>query len=215
VRVAVLASGRGSNFDALARAASDPSYPARIVLLASDRADAGALELARRRGIPTRLVDPGTSKGVWAEEGVHALLEALEQARAEAVCLAGFMRVVPRAILAAHPERILNVHPSLLPAFPGLRAQRQALRAGVRISGCTVHFVDEGIDTGPIVLQSAVPVLDGDDEETLSARILVEEHRIYPEALRLLAEGRLEIVERRVLIRPARPRVGASPGGIS
>ncbi len=213
MRVAVLASGRGSNFDALARAASDPSYPASIVLLVSDRAQAGALERARRREIPARVVDPGTPKGAWTEEGARALLDQLRGAGTDAICLAGFMRVVPAQILEAYPARILNVHPSLLPAFPGLRAQRQAVRAGVKVSGCTVHFVDEGIDTGPIIRQSAVPVLDEDDEETLAARILVEEHRIYPEALRLLAEGRLEIDGTRVVIRPAHSRVGASPGG--
>jgi phosphoribosylglycinamide formyltransferase-1 len=215
VRVAVLASGRGSNFDALARAAADPAFPATIVLLASDREDAPALERARRLGIPARTVSPGTPKGAWTSEGTNALLEALADSGAEAICLAGFMRVVPAAVLAAHPGRILNVHPSLLPAFPGLRAQRQAIRAGVKVTGCTVHFVDEGIDTGPIVLQAAVPVEAGDDEESLSARILAEEHRIYPEALRLLAAGRLEIQGRRVLIHPPRSSVAASPGGRS
>ncbi len=213
MRVAVLASGRGSNFDALARAAGDPSFPASLVLLASDREDAGALLRARRLQIPTRVVAPGTPKGEWTAEGTQALLDALAEARAEAICLAGFMRVVPGAILSAYPARILNVHPSLLPAFPGLRAQRQALRAGVKVSGCTIHFVDEGIDTGPIILQAAVPVEPGDDEESLSARILMQEHRLYPWALRLLAEGRLTIEGRRVVVGSVRPRVGASSQG--
>lgn len=213
VRVAVLASGRGSNFEALARAAASPGFPAKIALLVSDRPDAPALEKAKRDGIETRTIDPGTPRGEWAPFGVRALLESLASVRADVVCLAGFMRVVPVPILAAVRGRVLNIHPSLLPAFPGLRAVRQAIRAGVKVTGCTVHFVDEGIDTGPIVLQSAVGVESDDDEESLAARILVEEHRLYPEALRLLAEERLVVSGRRVTILPAPVRAGVAPGG--
>ncbi len=212
MRVAVLASGRGSNFDALRRACATPDYPARIVLLVSDRPGAAVLGKARDAGIATALVDPGTPRGTWSPAGAHSLLEVLEAARIEAVCLAGFLRVVPPEVLAATPGRVLNVHPSLLPAFPGLRAPRQAIRAGVKVAGCTVHFVDEGVDTGPIIAQAAVPVLEDDTEETLAARILVQEHRLYPESLRLLAQDRLRVVGRRVDILQA-PHDAETPGG--
>lgn len=192
MRVAVLASGRGSNFDALERLARQPGSPARIVLVVCDRPGAEVTKKARDAGIEVFDLDPGTRKGPWTEAGVQSLYAALEAARVEAVCLAGFMRVLPARIVRAYPGRILNVHPSLLPAFPGLRPQRQALRAGVKISGCTVHVVDEGVDTGLILAQAAVPVLPEDDESTLAARILEQEHRIYPEVLAALAEGRLK-----------------------
>ena len=203
VRVAVLASGRGSNFDALCRAASDPGSPARIAVLFSDRPGAAVLEKAHAFGIPTHLIEPGTPRGPWLPEGVRSFLDALETYRVEAICLAGFLRVVPVEVLKAVRMRVLNIHPSLLPSFPGLHAPRQALRAGVKITGCTVHLVDEGVDTGPIVMQAAVKVQDDDTEETLAERILVEEHRIYPQALRLLAEGRLQVSGRTVRILPA------------
>ena len=212
MRVAVLASGRGSNFDALCRAARDPGYPARIAVLFSDRPGASALERANTFGVPTELISPGTPRGPWAPEGVRALLDALDKHEIEAICLAGFLRVVPPEVLGAVSMRVLNIHPSLLPSFPGLHAPRQALRAGVKITGCTVHLVDEGVDTGPIVMQASVPVLDDDTEEILAERILVEEHRIYPQALRLLAEDRLRTSGRSVRILP--PRAGAAiPGG--
>jgi len=188
-----MASGRGSNFEALLRCSREPSSAAEIVVLISDRADAAALEKARAAGIATARVDPGTRRGEWAPSGVTALLEILRAHRVEAICLAGFMRIVPPEIVREFRHRMLNVHPALLPAFPGLHAQRQALKAGVKVAGCTVHFVDEGVDTGPILLQAAVPVLDDDDEERLSARILEQEHRIYAEALRRLAEGRIRV----------------------
>jgi phosphoribosylglycinamide formyltransferase-1 len=193
VRVAVLASGRGSNFDALLASTREPGSPARIVLLVTDRAGAPVVAKAERAGIPVACVDPGSVRGAWSAQGVEALRSALAEHRVEVVCLAGFQRIVPAEVVREFPARMLNVHPALLPAFPGLRAQRQALRAGVKVSGCTVHFVDEGVDTGPIVLQAAVPVRDDDDEETLAARILEEEHRIYPEALRRLAAGRVRV----------------------
>jgi phosphoribosylglycinamide formyltransferase-1 len=206
VRVAVLASGRGSNFDALLKSTRDESNPAEIVLVVSDRPEAPVLEKARRDGIEVAVLDPGTPRGDWAPVGIEAGRRILAEHGIEAICLAGFMRIVPSDILRDFPLRILNIHPALLPAFPGLRAPRQALRAGVKVAGCTVHFVDEGVDTGPIVLQAAVPVEPDDDEESLAARILREEHRIYPEALRALAEGRLEIARRRVIVHPRTDR---------
>jgi phosphoribosylglycinamide formyltransferase-1 len=193
VRVAVLASGRGSNFDALLASTREPGSPARIVLLVTDRPGAVVAAKAERAGIAVAQVDPGTARGPWSAEAVAALRSVLAGHGIDIVCLAGFQRIVPAEIVRAFPARMLNVHPALLPAFPGLRAQRQALRAGVKVAGCTVHFVDEGVDTGPIVAQAAVPVHDDDDEETLSARILEQEHRIYPEALRRLAEGRVRV----------------------
>ena len=193
MRVAVLASGRGSNFDALAGAAREPGFPARIVLVASDKAEAPVLEKARRADIPVLVFDPGTPRGAWTAAGVAALHAGLTERSVEAICLAGFMRILPAEIVRAYPGRILNVHPALLPAFPGTHAQRQALKAGVKIAGCTVHLVDEGVDTGPILMQAAVPVLPDDTEETLSARILEREHETYAAALRALAEGRITV----------------------
>jgi phosphoribosylglycinamide formyltransferase-1 len=188
-----MASGRGSNFDALLESTRSAPGAARIVVVVSDQPDAAVLAKARRAGIATETVSPGTTRGEWAPEGVRQLLDALGRHRVEAVCLAGFMRIVPPEVVREFPERMLNIHPSLLPAFPGLRPHRQAIRAGVRFSGCTVHFVDDGVDTGPIVLQAVVPVEPDDTEETLAARVLREEHRIYPEALRCLAEGRIRV----------------------
>jgi phosphoribosylglycinamide formyltransferase-1 len=193
LRVAILASGRGSNFDALAAAARDPGYPARVVLLASDRADAAVIPKARSVGVEVHVFDPGTPRGPWTPEAVAALIGVLRARRIDAICLAGFMRILPAEVVRMWSGRILNVHPSLLPSFPGTRAHRQALRAGAKVSGCTVHLVDEGVDTGPIVMQAAVPVLPDDDEDTLAARVLEREHEIYPAALRALAEGRITV----------------------
>jgi len=199
LRVGVLASGRGTNLQALLDASSRPEYPAEIALVVADRERAPALERAASAGVPAALLDP---KGFGDRAAYDAALTALlEQRGVGLVCLAGFMRILGPAFVRAWWGRLLNIHPSLLPAFPGLNAQRQALEHGVRVSGATVHFVDEGVDTGPIVLQAAVPVEPGDTEESLAARILVEEHRLYPEAVRLFAEGRLEIVGRRVLVK--------------
>ncbi len=202
MRVAVMASGRGSNFDALLESTKQPSSPVEIALVASDHADAGVVDKAERAGVAVMIVDPGTLRGPWAPTGIEALRSGLTDNGVEAVCLAGFMRIIPVEILRDFPMRILNIHPSLLPAFPGLRAQRKALRAGVKVAGCTVHFVDEGVDTGPIVLQAAVHIEPDDDEDSLAARILEQEHRIYPAALCALAEGRLEVSGRRVFVRP-------------
>jgi phosphoribosylglycinamide formyltransferase 1 len=199
LRVAVLASGRGSNFEAIARAVVSDRMPARVVCLISDRPDAAVLELARARGLDAVCIDPRQHLGRDAHE--KHVIAALEERAVGLVCLAGYMRLLSSAFVTHFEGRLLNIHPALLPAFPGLHAQRQALEYGVRIAGATVHFVDEGIDTGPIVLQASVPVMPDDTEETLSARILAEEHRLYPEAIRLFAEGRLRLEGRRVRIR--------------
>jgi phosphoribosylglycinamide formyltransferase 1 len=199
LRVGVLASGRGSNFEALVEAAESGRLPVVIALLISDRGPAPALGIACAHGVPVRFIDPKQYPGRDAHE--KAVIAALDECRVGLVCLAGYMRILGATFVRHFEGRLLNVHPALLPAFPGLHAQRQALDHGVKVAGATVHFVDEGTDTGPIVLQAAVPVLPGDTEETLSRRILAEEHRIYPEAVRLFAEGRLRIDGRKVHIR--------------
>lgn len=199
LRLGVLASGRGTNLQAILEAAARPDFPAEVVVVLADRERAAALERAARAGVPARFLDPKA----YADRAAYdaALTAALEAHRVGLVCLAGFMRILTPAFVRAWAGRIMNVHPSLLPAFPGLAAQRQALEYGVKVAGATVHFVDEGVDTGPIIVQASVPVLEGDTEETLAARILVEEHRLYPEAIRLFAQGRLTIEGRRVRIR--------------
>jgi phosphoribosylglycinamide formyltransferase 1 len=207
VRVGVLASGRGSNFAALAKAAASGRIGAQLACLITDNPACGALVVASQYGIPAQIVDPGPRRARLAEAAETTLVAGLRAQNVDLVCLAGFMRIVGPALLTAYPGAILNIHPSLLPSFPGLDAQAQALAAGVKVSGCTVHFVDAGIDTGPIVLQAAVPVLDDDTATTLAARILAEEHRLYAEAVHLWAEGRLVIDGRRVRIRPAGPSV--------
>jgi phosphoribosylglycinamide formyltransferase 1 len=199
LRVGVLASGRGSNFQALAEAAQAGRHPAIVAVLISDRGTASALDIARAHGIDALFLDPKQYPNREAHE--KAVIAALEERRVGLVCHAGYMRILTATYIEHFRGRALNIHPSLLPAFPGLHAQRQALEHGVRVSGATVHFVDEGVDTGPIVLQAAVPVLPGDTEETLSRRILAEEHRIYPEAVRLFAHGWLSIEGRIVHIR--------------
>ena len=200
--VGVLASGRGSNLQALLDACDTPGYPARIAVVISDREHAQALERARAAGVEAVWVNP---KDFADREGFDlALVRELEARKVGLVCNAGFMRILTPAWVRAFGGRALNIHPSLLPAFPGLHAQRQALDHGVKVAGVTVHFVDDTLDGGPIVLQAAVPVEPGDTEATLSARILVEEHRLYAAAVRLFAEGRLEVVGRRVRIKEAR-----------
>ncbi len=192
----VLASGRGSNLQAILDGIEAGRCPARVAVVVSDRKDAPALERARRAGSRAVHLDPRAYPDRVAFD--DAVAEVLHQQATELVCLAGYMRVLSEEFVRRFPGRILNVHPALLPAFPGLHAQRQAIQHGVKVAGATVHFVDQGVDTGPIVLQSAVPVLDEDTEETLAARILIEEHRLYPEAIRLYAEGRLRVEGRRV-----------------
>lgn len=202
LRVGVLASGRGSNLQALLDAAAAPGYPARVVVVISDREQAPALERARTAGVEALWVNPKDFADREAFD--RALVTELEARGVGLVCHAGFMRILSSVYVRAFAGRALNIHPSLLPAFPGLHAQRQALDHGAKIAGVTVHFVDEGVDTGPIVLQAAVAVEPGDTEASLSARILAEEHRLYPAAVRLFAEGRLEIVGRRVIVREPR-----------
>jgi phosphoribosylglycinamide formyltransferase-1 len=199
LRVGVLASGRGSNFRALAEAAARGRIPAAVVVLVTDRPGAPALAVAREHRVEAVVVDPKQHPSREAHE--KAVIAVLEERRVGLVCLAGYMRLLSAGFVAHFAGRLLNIHPSLLPAFPGIHPHRQALAHGVRVSGATVHFVDEGVDTGPVVLQAAVPVEPDDTEESLAARILVEEHRIYPEAVRLFAEGRLELRGRRVDIR--------------
>jgi phosphoribosylglycinamide formyltransferase-1 len=202
VRVGVLASGRGSNLAALAAASADGSLGARVVCLVCDNPDAAAIAVAARYDIPVTVVDAGTRRGRLAPEAEERIVGALRAHGVDLVCLAGFMRIVGTSLLSAYPRAILNVHPSLLPSFPGLDAQRQALEHGVRVTGCTVHFVDAGVDSGPIVLQAVVPVAADDTAATLAARILAAEHRIYPQAVRLWAEDRLRVAGRRVHIEP-------------
>jgi len=200
LRVGVLVSGRGSNLQALLDASSRPDYPAEVVVVISDRERAAALDRARAAGVEALFVNP---KDFGDREAFDlALVSELTTRRVGLVCNAGFMRILSPAYTRAFAGRAMNIHPSLLPAFPGLHAQRQALDHGAKITGATVHFVDDGpVDSGPIILQASVPVEPGDTEETLSARILAEEHRLYPEAVRLFAEGRLVVVGRRVTIR--------------
>lgn len=200
LNVAVLASGRGSNFEALARACKEEDYPARIVLLVSDNATAGALNIAEKFGIESKVIDCGPKKGSMTEEASALLARLCRQKSVDLVCLAGFMRIVKGELMREYSGHMINIHPALLPSFRGLDGQRQALEYGVRWSGCTVHFVDEGVDTGPIIVQRVVPVYQDDTVESLSERILAEEHKAYPEAVRLIAEGRVRVVGRRVFI---------------
>ena len=196
-RLGILLSGRGSNFEAIANNVASGNLNAEIATVISNQPEARGLESARERGLPAVLM---SSKGVSREEYDRSLLVELRSRGVELVCLAGFMRLLGAEFCRAFPLRILNIHPSLLPAFPGLDAQRQALDHGVKISGCTVHFVDEQLDAGPIILQAAVPVLDSDTVESLSARILTEEHRIYSQAIGIVLSQRWRIEERRVVI---------------
>src|SRR5271170_3940185 len=199
-RIGVLLSGRGSNFEALAANVASGHVPnAEIAIALSNREDARGIEKARALGIDARVI---SSKGLEREAYDKLVIAALQEKRVDLVCLAGYMRLLSPQFVAAFHHRILNIHPSLLPAFPGLEAQRQALEHGVKFSGCTVHFVDENLDAGPIVLQAGITVRDDDTEETLSERILREEHRIYSEAVRIVLEGRYRIEGRRVLIQP-------------
>ena len=198
-RVGILISGRGSNMTALADAVAAGSVPgARNALVLSDRPRAAGLDAARARGIETAVVE---RRGRTREEHEREIISLLNERGVGLVCLAGYMRLLSPCFVEAFRGRVLNIHPSLLPAFPGLDAQRQAVEHGVRVSGCTVHFVDETLDGGPIVTQRAVPVLDTDTPDTLAARILIEEHKAYPDALALVCSGAYEVVGRRVVKR--------------
>lgn len=196
-RIGVLLSGRGSNFEALADSIAAGCIPnAEIAIVISNRESAPGIEKARARGIAAKAIP---STGLQREAYDKLVVEALRGSKVELVCLAGYMRLLSPYFVAAFPNRILNIHPSLLPAFPGLEAQRQALEHGVKFTGCTVHFVDENLDAGPILIQAVVPVKDCDTVETLSERVLAEEHRIYTEAVRIVLEGRYRIEGRRVI----------------
>ena len=196
-RIGVLLSGRGSNFEALADGVSAGRIPgAEIAIVVSNREGAPGIERARSRGIATRVIP---SKGLEREPYDRQVVEALREVNVDLVCLAGYMRLLSPYFVAAFPQGILNIHPSLLPSFPGLESQKQALEYGVKFAGCTVHFVDENLDAGPIVLQAVVPVEDHDTEDTLSARILKEEHRIYSQAVRIVLEGKFKLEGRRVI----------------
>jgi len=201
-RTAILISGRGSNMAALLEAAADPAYPAEIALVLSNRADAAGLSRAAERGIPTAVVE---SRPFGRDRaGFEAAMEAVLAAHGvELIALAGFMRVLTEGFTARWEGRMLNIHPSLLPAFPGLDTHARALAAGVRLHGCTVHLVTPGVDEGPIIAQAAVPVLPGDTEADLAARVLGEEHRLYPAALAWAAAGQLRLENGRVLIEAA------------
>jgi phosphoribosylglycinamide formyltransferase 1 len=194
-RLGILLSGRGSNFQAIADNVAAGRLKAEIAAVISNREEARGLEIARQRALPALCIP---SKGTPREDYDRRVVEELKSRDVELVCLAGFMRLLSAEFCRAYPMRIVNIHPSLLPAFPGLDAQKQALQHGVKISGCTVHFVDEQLDAGPIILQAAVPVLDDDTEESLAARILKEEHRIYSEAIRIILSERWRIEGRRV-----------------
>ena len=200
LKIAVLASGRGSNFKALAEACSVKGFPAEIALLLVDNPDAGALRTAESLGIEAVIVDCGPKRGSMTRESSERMTALCREHSVGLVCLAGFMRIVKGSLLDEYDGSMINIHPALLPSFKGLHGQAQALEYGVRYSGCTVHFVEKGVDTGPIILQSVVPVKQEDTEETLSERILKEEHRIYPEAVRLVAEGRVRIEGKRVFL---------------
>lgn len=197
-RIAVLLSGRGSNFEALADSIAVGRIPnAEIAIVVSNRESAAGIAKARERSIPARVIP---STGLQREAYDTLVVEVLREKKADLVCLAGYMRLLSPYFVAAFPNRIINIHPSLLPAFPGLEAQRQALEHGVKFTGCTVHFVDENLDAGPIIVQAVVPVKDSDTVETLSERVLQEEHRIYSEAVRIVLEGRYRVEGRRVLL---------------
>ncbi len=198
-RIAVLVSGRGSNLQAIIDNIEKGLLSSELAVVISDQTDAYALERARAHNITAVLVSAKGYKNK-REEYDALLVKELRERNVDLVCLAGFMRIITPVLIRAFPNRILNIHPSLLPAFPGLHVQKKALNHGVKFSGCTVHFVDEGMDTGPIIIQAVVPILDSDTEDSLSERILKQEHKIYSRAIQLFAEGRLKIEGRRVLI---------------
>jgi len=196
-KLGVLISGRGSNLLAIIKAIEGKRLNAKIACVISDKESAGGLKIAREHNIEALFLDP---KGLKREEYDRLIVKELKKRDVSLVCLAGFMRIISPFFVKEYKGRIMNIHPALLPSFPGLSAQKQALEYGVKVSGCTVHFVDEGCDTGPIIIQKAVYVKPDDTEETLSERILKEEHKIYPAAIRLFSEGRLKIIGRRVII---------------
>jgi phosphoribosylglycinamide formyltransferase-1 len=200
-KLAVLASGRGSNFKAVAENCAKDDFPVEIAVLVTDNPQAGAIEIAENHGIPWRTVKPGKKRGRLEPGEEERIVDMLDEMGVEMVFLAGFMRIIKDPLLDRFPNKILNVHPSLLPSFKGLEAQRQALDYGVKVAGCSVHFVDKSVDGGPIILQAAVAVEDDDDFDALAHRILAEEHRIASEAIRIVAQGAYRIEGRRVLLK--------------
>jgi phosphoribosylglycinamide formyltransferase-1 len=203
VNLGILISGRGSNMEAILAAIKSGSIPdTKPCVVISNKPDAAGLKIASEKyGVPTKVVLPEGAKGWdYDKKVVSALEDAGVTPQDGLVCLAGFMRIISAEFVRHFHMRILNIHPALLPSFPGLHAQKQAVDYGVKVSGCTVHFVDDGVDSGPVILQKAVPVIEGDTEETLSARILEQEHRAYPEAVRLYAQGRLKVEGRKVRV---------------
>ena len=199
VKIGVLVSGRGSNLQAIIDNIEKGTLSAELAVVISDQADAYALERARKHNVPAVHV---IAKGYRGKRDDYdaLLVKELQKRNVELVCLAGFMRIITPALIKAFPNRILNIHPALLPSFPGLHVQKAAIEHGAKFSGCTVHFVDEGMDTGPIIIQAVVPVLDNDTEDSLSERILKQEHKIYSRAIQLYAEGKLTIKGRRVFV---------------
>ena len=198
-RLGILGSGAGSNFVAIADACDSGVIPAEVVLVLSDVANAGIMARAAERNIPARFIAPGQFRTKLEESAEHAFIEALQTAEVDLVALAGFMRVLKGEFLRAFEGRMVNIHPSLLPSFPGLAAWKQALDHGVKVTGCTVHFVDAGVDSGPIIGQQTVPVLDDDTPETLHQRIHAAEHELYPRCLAALARGEVQVMGRRVV----------------
>ena len=207
LRVAVLASGRGSNLQAVIDAIEAGTAQAKIVAVISNKKEAPALERARRHGLSALFVDPKpyTGRPDSRETYDRELLDVLQRHDVELVLLAGYMKIVTRVLVEAFANRMMNIHPSLLPSFPGLDVQKKAIEWGCKLAGCTVHFVTEGVDEGPIILQAAVPIFDDDTPDTLAARILEQEHKIYPRAVQLFAEGRLRVEGRRVFIEAGKP----------
>jgi phosphoribosylglycinamide formyltransferase 1 len=207
LRVAVLASGRGSNLQAVIDAIETGTVQSKIVAVISNKKEAPALERARRQGLSAIFVDPKPYAGRPDSREAYdrELLDVLQQHDVELVLLAGYMKIVTTVLVEAFANRMMNIHPSLLPSFPGLDVQKKAIEWGCKLAGCTVHFVTEGVDEGPIILQAAVPILDDDTPDTLSARILEQEHKIYPRAVQLFAEGRLRVEGRRVFIEAGKP----------
>jgi phosphoribosylglycinamide formyltransferase-1 len=200
-RIGVLGSGKGSNFVSIADARAAGKIPAEVVLVLSDLAESGILQRARERNIPARFIPPGKFRTKLDDEAERTYVEALRGAQVDLVALAGFMRVLKGEFLRAFEGRIVNIHPSLLPSFPGLEAWKQALDHGVKVTGCSVHFVDAGVDSGPIIAQQSVPVLDDDTPETLHERIQLAEHELYPKCIAAIARGEIQVVNRRVIWR--------------
>lgn len=207
LRVAVLASGRGSNLQAIINAIEAGQIQAKVVAVISNKQEAVALQRARKHGLPDLFVDPKPFAGRPDSREAYdqALLDLLKQYDVELVLLAGYMKIVTGVLVNAYANRMMNIHPSLLPSFPGLDVQKKALEWGCKLAGCTVHFVTEGVDEGPIILQAAVPILDTDSPDVLAVRILEQEHKIYPRAVQLFAENRLRVEGRRVFIEEGRP----------